>query len=76
MDLVLRTSVVSVSHHAWRRLATIAERIVARARAIVAAVENIVPSSGKATSMRTLERQRERQKAFGAFWLGGRGFYG
>jgi hypothetical protein len=75
MDLVLRMSVVSVGH-VCRYLAAIAERFVARAGAIAVAVGKAVPSSDKAASIQALERRRDRQKAFGAFDLGGKGFFG
>lgn len=75
MDWVLRTSVISVGH-AWHRLAAIAERLAAQVKAIVAAVGNVVPSAHETASIQALERQRDRQKAFGTFWLGERGFFG
>jgi hypothetical protein len=75
MDLVLKTSVVSAGN-VYRRLAAIGERIAARARAIAVAVGDAVPSSDENSSIRDLERWRDRQKAFGAFDLGGKGFFG
>jgi hypothetical protein len=75
MDLVLRTSVV-LTGNACRRLNAIAERLAARARAIVVIVGDAVPSSDEALSLRKLERRRDRQRAFGAFELGGKGFFG
>jgi hypothetical protein len=75
MDLVLRTSVVSVGN-VCRRLAAIGEQLAARARAIVVAIGDAVPSSEETSSIQALERQRDRQKAFGAFDLGGKGFFG
>jgi hypothetical protein len=74
MDLVLKTSVVSVGD-VCRRLAAIGEQLAARARAIVMAVGDAVPSSDETSSIQAVERQRDRQKAFGAFHLGGKGFF-
>jgi hypothetical protein len=75
MDLVLRTSVVSADSD-YRCLAVVGERLAAWARAIVAALGNAVPSPDEASLIRDLERRRDKQKAFGAFELGGRGFFG
>jgi hypothetical protein len=75
MDLVFRTSVVSADND-YRCLAAIGERLVAWARAVVVAVGNAGPSSDEGSSIRDLERRRDRQKAFGAFELGGKGFFG
>ena len=75
MDLVFRTSVASADND-FRCLAVVGERLAAWARAIVAAVRDAVPSSDQASSIRDLERRRDRQKAFGALDLGGKGFFG
>ena len=69
MDLVIHRRTVPFPARE-RRLAAIGAQLLARAKRLWAAI-----SGPLSPTVQALERRRERQKAFSAFDLGGKGFF-